>query len=45
MNEMWNRVFKMSLSKNLPESMHDLLKKGEKYIDAEEAKKVTKNLR
>ncbi|XP_022893840.1 uncharacterized protein LOC111408298 [Olea europaea var. sylvestris] len=25
--------------------MHDLLKKGDKYVDAEEAEKVTKNLR
>ncbi|XP_022854805.1 uncharacterized protein LOC111376108 [Olea europaea var. sylvestris] len=35
----------MSLSKNTPESMHDLLKKGDKYVDAEKAEKVTKNLR
>ncbi|XP_022897449.1 uncharacterized protein LOC111411120 [Olea europaea var. sylvestris] len=45
MNGTQNRAFKMSLSKNPPESMHDLLKKGDKYVDAEEAKKVTKNLR
>lgn len=40
-----NRAFKMSLSKNPPESMHDLLKKGDKYFDAEEVKKVRKDLR
>ncbi|XP_022880800.1 uncharacterized protein LOC111398077 [Olea europaea var. sylvestris] len=45
MNGTRNRAFKMSLSKNPPESMHDLLKKGDKYVDAEEAEKVTKNLR
>lgn len=42
MNGMRNRAFKMSLSKNLSESMHDLLKKGDKYVDVEDAKKVTK---
>ncbi|XP_022846207.1 uncharacterized protein LOC111368948 [Olea europaea var. sylvestris] len=35
----------MSLSKNPPESMHDLLRKGDKYVDAEEVEKITKNLR
>jgi hypothetical protein len=45
MNGTRNRAFKMSLSKNPPESMHDLLKKGDKYVNAEEAEKVTKNLR
>ncbi|KAL2532929.1 Uncharacterized protein Adt_06280 [Abeliophyllum distichum] len=45
MNGTRNRAFKMSLSKNPPESMHDLLKKGDKYVDAEEADIVTKSLR
>ncbi|XP_022868112.1 uncharacterized protein LOC111387761 [Olea europaea var. sylvestris] len=45
MNGTRNRAFKMSLSKNPPKSMHDLLKKGDKYVDAEEAEKFTKNLR
>ncbi|XP_022858608.1 uncharacterized protein LOC111379468 [Olea europaea var. sylvestris] len=45
MNGTRNRAFKMSLSKNPPESMHDILKKGDKYVDTEEAEKVTKNLR
>ncbi|XP_022860635.1 uncharacterized protein LOC111381125 [Olea europaea var. sylvestris] len=45
MNRTQNRTFKMSLSKNPSESMHDLLKKGDKYVDAEEVEKVTKNLR
>ncbi|KAL2474445.1 Uncharacterized protein Adt_35181 [Abeliophyllum distichum] len=45
MNGTRNRTFKMSLSKNPLESMHDLLKKGDKYVDAEEADIVTKSLR
>ncbi|XP_022864838.1 uncharacterized protein LOC111384748 [Olea europaea var. sylvestris] len=45
MNGTRNRAFKISLSKNPPESMHDLLKKRDKYVDAEEAGKVTKNHR
>ncbi|XP_022856078.1 uncharacterized protein LOC111377245 [Olea europaea var. sylvestris] len=45
MNGTRNRAFKMSVSKNPPELIHDLLKKGDKYFDAEEAEKVTKNLR
>ncbi|XP_022891892.1 uncharacterized protein LOC111406746 [Olea europaea var. sylvestris] len=40
MNGTQNQAFKMSLSKNPPELMYELLKKGEKYVDAEEAKKV-----
>ncbi|XP_022883099.1 uncharacterized protein LOC111399839 [Olea europaea var. sylvestris] len=38
-------LMQMSLSKNPPKSMHDPLKKGDKYVNAEEAEKVTKNLR
>ncbi|XP_022899298.1 uncharacterized protein LOC111412593 [Olea europaea var. sylvestris] len=45
MNGTRNRAFQMSLSKNPLESMHDLLKEGDKYVNAEEAKKVTKNFR
>ncbi|XP_022843354.1 uncharacterized protein LOC111366905 [Olea europaea var. sylvestris] len=45
MNGTRNRAFKMSLSKNPPESMHDLLKKGDKYVDTKETEKVIKNLR
>ncbi|KAL2512446.1 Uncharacterized protein Adt_18046 [Abeliophyllum distichum] len=44
MNGTWNRSFKMSLSKNPPESMQELLRKGDKYVDAEEAERVTKSL-
>ncbi|KAL2517763.1 Uncharacterized protein Adt_14010 [Abeliophyllum distichum] len=44
MNGTWNQSFKMSLSKNPPESMQELLRKGDKYVDAEEAKRVTKSL-
>ncbi|KAL2512604.1 Retrotransposon gag protein [Abeliophyllum distichum] len=44
MNSMRNRASKMSLSKNPLESMHDLLKKRDKYIDAEEVDIVTKSL-
>ncbi|KAL2491126.1 Reverse transcriptase domain-containing protein [Abeliophyllum distichum] len=34
----------MSLSKNLPESMQELLRNGDKYVDAEEVERVTKSL-
>ncbi|KAL2475230.1 Retrotransposon gag protein [Abeliophyllum distichum] len=44
MNGTRNRSFKMSLSKNLPESMQELLRKDDKYVDAEEAERVTKSL-
>ncbi|KAL2485521.1 Retrotransposon gag protein [Abeliophyllum distichum] len=44
MNETWNRSFKMFLSKNPPESMHEILRKGDKYVDAEEAGRMTKSL-
>ncbi|KAL2471651.1 Retrotransposon gag protein [Abeliophyllum distichum] len=35
MSETRNRHFKMSLSKNPSNTMHKLLRKGEKYVDAE----------
>ncbi|KAL2466127.1 Uncharacterized protein Adt_41978 [Abeliophyllum distichum] len=37
-----SRPFKMSLSKNLPDTMHELLKRGDKYVDAEKAYLITK---
>ncbi|KAL2499435.1 Uncharacterized protein Adt_24985 [Abeliophyllum distichum] len=40
-----SRLFKMSLSKNLPDTMHKLLRRGEKYVDAEEAYLITKSLK
>ncbi|KAL2503657.1 Retrotransposon gag protein [Abeliophyllum distichum] len=40
-----SRLFKMSLSKNPPNTMHELLRRGEKYVDAEEAYLITKNLK
>lgn len=45
MNGMRNQPFKMSLSKNLPKLICDLLKKGNKYVGVEEAEMATKNLR
>ncbi|KAL2497271.1 Ribonuclease H [Abeliophyllum distichum] len=40
-----SRPFKMSLSKNPPDTMHELLKRGEKYVDAEEAYLITKSMK
>ncbi|KAL2513392.1 Uncharacterized protein Adt_18992 [Abeliophyllum distichum] len=40
-----NRHFKMSLSKNPPNTMHELLRRGEKYVDAEEAYLITKGMK
>ncbi|KAL2492183.1 Retrotransposon gag protein [Abeliophyllum distichum] len=40
-----NRHFKMSLSKNLPNTMHELLRRGEMYVDAEEAYLITKGMK
>ncbi|KAL2498829.1 Uncharacterized protein Adt_24379 [Abeliophyllum distichum] len=40
-----NRYFKMSLSKNLPDTMHELLMRGEKYVDAEEAYLISKGMK
>ncbi|KAL2479274.1 Uncharacterized protein Adt_32240 [Abeliophyllum distichum] len=45
MNMTRNQSFKMSLSKNPPDSMQELLRNGDKYVDTEEAEKVTKSLR
>ncbi|KAL2479322.1 Uncharacterized protein Adt_32288 [Abeliophyllum distichum] len=44
MNGTRNWSFKMSLSKNPPELMQELLRKGDKYVDAEETERVTKSL-
>ncbi|KAL2505546.1 Uncharacterized protein Adt_21167 [Abeliophyllum distichum] len=40
-----NRHFKISLSKNSPNTMHELLRRGEKYVDAEEAYLITKGMK
>ncbi|KAL2532866.1 Uncharacterized protein Adt_06217 [Abeliophyllum distichum] len=40
-----SRPFKISLSKNLPDTMHKLLKKGDKYVDAEKAYFNTKDMK
>ncbi|KAL2527702.1 Retrotrans gag domain-containing protein [Abeliophyllum distichum] len=40
-----NRHFKMLLSKNPPSTMHELLRRGEKYVDAEEAYLITKDMK
>ncbi|XP_022888976.1 uncharacterized protein LOC111404395 [Olea europaea var. sylvestris] len=45
MNGTRNLAFNMSLSKNPSELVNELLKKGDKYVDAEEAERVTRNLR
>ncbi|KAL2486287.1 Uncharacterized protein Adt_31043 [Abeliophyllum distichum] len=37
-----NRHFKMSLYKNPPNTMHGLVRRGKKYVDAEEAYLITK---
>ncbi|KAL2497606.1 Uncharacterized protein Adt_23156 [Abeliophyllum distichum] len=37
MNGTRSHPFKMSLSKNPPDTMHELIRKGDKYVDAEEA--------
>ncbi|KAL2481348.1 Ribonuclease H [Abeliophyllum distichum] len=39
-----SRLFKMSLSKNPPNTMHELLNRGEKYVDTEEAYLITKSM-
>ncbi|KAL2534441.1 Retrotransposon gag protein [Abeliophyllum distichum] len=39
-----SRPFKMSLSKNPPNTMHELLNRGDKYVDAEEYL-ITKSMR
>ncbi|KAL2491206.1 Retrotransposon gag protein [Abeliophyllum distichum] len=45
MSETRSRPFKMSLSKNSSDTMHELLSRGDKYVDAEEAYIITKNMR
>ncbi|KAL2490261.1 Retrotransposon gag protein [Abeliophyllum distichum] len=40
-----NRHFKMSLSKKSPNAMHELLRRGEKYVDVEEAYLITKGMK
>ncbi|KAL2480055.1 Retrotransposon gag protein [Abeliophyllum distichum] len=45
MSETQNRHFKISLSKNSQNTMHELLRRGEKYVDAEEAYFITKGMK
>ncbi|KAL2532215.1 Retrotransposon gag protein [Abeliophyllum distichum] len=40
-----SRLFKMSLSKNPLNTMNELLKRGEKYVDAEEAYLIIKSIK
>ncbi|KAL2475650.1 Uncharacterized protein Adt_36386 [Abeliophyllum distichum] len=40
-----SRPFKMSLSKNPPNTMHELLKRGDKYMDVEEAYFITESMK
>ncbi|KAL2470177.1 Retrotransposon gag protein [Abeliophyllum distichum] len=40
-----NPHFKMSLSKNSSNTMHELLRRGEKYVDLEEAYLITKGMK
>ncbi|KAL2491611.1 Uncharacterized protein Adt_27239 [Abeliophyllum distichum] len=40
-----NRHFKMSLSKNPSNTMHELLRRREKYVDADEAYLITKGMK
>ncbi|KAL2525115.1 Uncharacterized protein Adt_10169 [Abeliophyllum distichum] len=42
MSRTQNRHFKMSLSKNSQNTMYELLRRGEKFMDAEEAYLITK---
>ncbi|KAL2466663.1 Uncharacterized protein Adt_42514 [Abeliophyllum distichum] len=44
-SETRNSHFKMSLSKNSPNTMHELLRRGEKYVDPEEAYLITKGMK
>ncbi|KAL2486585.1 Ribonuclease H [Abeliophyllum distichum] len=45
MNGTRNHPFKMSLSKNPPDTMHELQRRGDKYVDAEEAFFITKGMK
>ncbi|KAL2541280.1 Uncharacterized protein Adt_02258 [Abeliophyllum distichum] len=40
-----SRPFKMLLSKNLSDTMHELLRIGDKYMDVEEAYLITKDMK
>ncbi|KAL2533154.1 Uncharacterized protein Adt_06505 [Abeliophyllum distichum] len=40
-----SRPFKMSLCKNPSDTMHELLRRGDKYVDAEEAYFITKGMK
>ncbi|KAL2526780.1 Ribonuclease H [Abeliophyllum distichum] len=45
MNGTHSHPFKMSLPKNPPDTMHELLRRGDKYVDAEEAFFITKGMK
>ncbi|KAL2526503.1 Uncharacterized protein Adt_11557 [Abeliophyllum distichum] len=45
MNRTCSHPFKISLSKNPPDTMHELLKKHDKYVDAEEVFFITKGMK
>ncbi|KAL2510436.1 Ribonuclease H [Abeliophyllum distichum] len=45
MSETQSRSFKMSLSKNPPDTMYELLKRGKNYVDAEETYLITKSMK
>ncbi|KAL2469779.1 Uncharacterized protein Adt_37915 [Abeliophyllum distichum] len=45
MNGTRSHPFKMSLSKNRPDTMHELLRRGDKYVDTEEAFFITKGMK
>ncbi|KAL2518203.1 Uncharacterized protein Adt_14450 [Abeliophyllum distichum] len=45
MNRTHSHPFKMSLSKNPPDTMHELLRRGDKYVDAEETFFITKGMK
>ncbi|KAL2479380.1 Retrotrans gag domain-containing protein [Abeliophyllum distichum] len=44
MNRTQNQSFKMSISKNPPDSMQELLRNGDKYVDTEKAEKLKEEL-
>ncbi|KAL2506050.1 Ribonuclease H [Abeliophyllum distichum] len=45
MNGTRSHPFKMSLSKNPPDTMHELLRRGDKYVDTKEAFFITKGMK
>ncbi|KAL2541473.1 Uncharacterized protein Adt_02451 [Abeliophyllum distichum] len=45
MNGTRSHPFKMSLSKTPPDTMYELLRRGDKYVDVEEAFFITKGMK